>query len=154
MRDQKLDVFRREAVLVEKIPAGFVHLPNRILEDLLAVLFHKVLPCGDRLRRGRHAASPARLLQVIAARSVDFIQKPEKALAVFGRLNDHRARAVAEQHARAAIRVIDDARHRIGADHHHLFMRPALDQVRGCSQAINETGARCHQVESPRALRP
>ena len=65
-------------------------------------------------------------------------------------LDDHRARAVAEEDAGSSIGVIDNARHRIGADDQNLLWDPVRDIVRRHRQAINEAGACSADIVSPR----
>ena len=77
----------------------------------------------DRFRTGGYAAPAGGLFEIIATGSVDLIQKIDEAFALLGRLNQHGARPVAEQNAGAAVRVIDDPRHRVGADHQHFLVR-------------------------------
>ena len=50
------------------------------------------------------------------------------------RRHDHRAGAVAEQHARRAVLVVDDARHDVGADDERVLVRAARDHLAGGGQ--------------------
>ena len=69
------------------------------------------------------------------------------------RRHDAGARAVAEQHARRAIRVVDDARHHVGADDQRVLVRPGADHLHGRRQRVGEPRARRAQVEAPRVVR-
>ena len=60
----------------------------------------------------------------------------------------HRAGAVAEQHAGGAVGVVDDRRHLVGADHHDLAEFPGLDELRGDGERIDEARARRLHVEA------
>ena len=66
----------------------------------------------------------------------------------FARLDQNRARGIAEQHAGGAVGVIDDRRHLVGADHHDLAEFAGLDELRGDGERIDEAGARRLHVEA------
>ena len=74
------------------------------------------------------------------------------ALVFFGRFDQHGPGAVAEQNASRPVRVVDDARHGVGADHQHLAVRAAGYQI-GCRrQPVNEARAGSDQIEAPGVL--
>ena len=50
---------------------------------------------------------------------------------LFVRLEEHRAGAVAEQHAGGPVGIVDDRRHLVGADDHDLATGASLDELRG-----------------------
>ena len=68
----------------------------------------------------------------------------------FGRLDQHRAGAVAEQHAGGAVGVIDDAAHRVGADHQHFLVRAGRHQMRRRGQPVDEIRSRPRSDRIPR----
>ena len=70
-----------------------------------------------------------------------------------GGFQQHGARAVAEQHAGGAVRVVDNAAHGVGADHQNFLVGARRHQVRAGDQAVDETGAGGDQVETPGAFR-
>ena len=63
------------------------------------------------------------------------------------RLDQHRAGAVAEQHAGRAVGVVDDRRHLVGADHDDLARGAGLDELLRDRQRIEEARARRLHVE-------
>ncbi len=65
----------------------------------------------------------------------------------------HGAGAVAEQHARRAVLVVDDARHHVGADDQRVLVRPARDDLARRRQRVGERRAGGAQVEAPRVVR-
>ena len=69
------------------------------------------------------------------------------------RRHDAGAGAVAEQHARRAILVVDDARHHVGADDQRVLVRPARHNLHGRRQRVGERRAGGAQVEAPGAVR-
>ncbi len=153
MGNHELHIFSSQAVPVEESLANVIHLPHGVFEDLLTFLLYKMQALLHRLRTGRHPAASCRHFEGVAAGPVDFIEKSKEALAFPGRLNQHRTRAVPEQDARAAVLVIDDPGHGIGAYDEHFFVRPCHDQMSGHGQAVDEAGTRGHQVEAPCSLR-
>ena len=67
------------------------------------------------------------------------------------RLQHHRAGAIAEQHAGAAVLPIEDARERLGTDHDGALELAGLDEVVGDRQGVDEARADGCDVEG-RAL--
>ena len=65
----------------------------------------------------------------------------------------HRAGAVAEQHARRAIGVVDDARHHVGADHERVLGAARRDDRVADRQRVRKGGTRRRQIETPRLVR-
>ena len=60
-----------------------------------------------------------------------------------------RAGAVAEEYARRAIGVVDDARHDVGADHERVVVRAARDHLHAGRQRVGEARAGGAEVEAP-----
>jgi hypothetical protein len=60
--------------------------------------------------------------------------------------------SVAEQDARRAIGVIEDARHHVGADHERVLVRACRHQLAGGRQRIGERGTGSADVEAPRVV--
>ena len=111
---------------------------------------------ADGFRGGGQAAPARRHLKEIAARSVDFADEIDKAGAIVvfaGRLQQHSARAVAEQDAGGPVGIVDDPAHGIGADHQDFAVRARRDQGRARGQAVQKTGTGGAQVEAPGAMR-
>jgi hypothetical protein len=105
---------------------------------------------------GRKAAPARRHLQEIAARSIDFADEIDEARAIVGfagGLQQHGARAVAEQDAGGPVRVVDDPAHGIGADDQDFAVRAGRDQGGPGRQAVQKTGTGGDQVEAPGPVR-
>ena len=62
----------------------------------------------------------------------------------FAGAQDHRAGAVAEQHAGRAVGPVHQPRHGLGADHQNRLRLPGLDEIVGHRQRIDE--ARAHRL--------
>ena len=108
---------------------------------------HVVQALGDGLRGRRHAAAAGLLVQMDHARAVGADQRVHDAVAGVARLEQHRAGAVAEQHAGGAVGVVDDRRHLVGADHHDLARGAVGDELRGDGQRIEKARAGRLHVE-------
>ena len=70
------------------------------------------------------------------------------AMPVRARLEQHRARAVAEQNAGGAVGIVDDRRHLVRADHHHLARPPRADELHRDGQRVDEAGTGGLHVEA------
>ena len=68
-------------------------------------------------------------------------------------LEQHRARAIAEQHTRCAIRVIQNGSHGIAADDQHFPVRARADELRSDGQRVGKAGTRRGQVKAPGLFR-
>ena len=114
---------------------------------------HKVHLLRDRFLRRRIQASAAGHVKRASARSIHFVEKVnEPNRIVFRRFQQNRACAIAEDHARSAIRVIDDRRHHVGADHQHLLVRSGSNKLRSRLQRVNERRTRRREIETPNVL--
>src|SRR5258707_14853821 len=69
------------------------------------------------------------------------------------RLEQHSSRAIAEQHTRRAILVIQNGSHRIASDYQRFLVRARADELRADGQRVGKAGARCGKVKAPRLLR-
>ena len=110
----------------------------------------------DGLVGSRQAAAAGGHFEEIAARAIHFadeIDEPQVVLAIAGGLDQDSAGAVAEQDARGAVGIVDDAAHGIGADHEDLPVRAGGHQVRARGEAVDESGAGGDEIESPGATR-
>ena len=67
---------------------------------------------------------------------------------------DHRARAVAENHAGSAVGVVDDRRHHVRPDHQNPLVRPGGDELGSRLQGVEEGRAGRRKIESPGPLGP
>ena len=131
--------------------ADLLGLAHRELEDRLPVLLHVVQPLVDGLVRRRPAGcrrpactAPGRRCRRSRARS----RESPPSSSVGGR-DDHRAGAVAEQHAGRAIVVVDDARHHVGADDQRVLVRAGRHQLAGRRQRVGERRAGRARGRSP-----
>ena len=139
--------------LLEHAARDLLRLAHGELEDRLAVLLDVVHPLLDRLVRGRVQAAARRHLERGPAAAVDLVLEPDDLEALFNRgLHDHGAGPVAEQHAGGAVGVVDDARHRVGADDQRALVLAGRDELARDAQREVEPGAGAGQVEPP-ALR-
>ncbi len=86
-------------------------------------------------------------MQMDHAGAVGTDQRVHDAVAVVVGLQQHRAGAVAEQHAGGAVGVVDDRRHLVGADHHDLARGAGGDELRADGQRIEKAGAGRLHVE-------
>ena len=72
----------------------------------------------------------------LPAAAVDLVLEIEdRAVARVGRRDDDGAGAVAEEHARRPILVVDDARHDVGADDQRVIVRAGRHELAGRSSA-------------------
>ena len=142
-----------DVVALHDAGADLFGLAHGELEDRLAILLHVVQPLIDGFVRRRPQAAACRHAQRRPAAAVDLVREIDDAAAVGRRAHDDRARAVAEQHARRAIGVVDDARHDVGADGQRVLCVPAADHVSGRRQRVGEPRARGAEIEAPGACR-
>ena len=70
-------------------------------------------------------------------------------LSLSGSGQHDRSCAIAEEHTRRPIGVIDDARHHVGADHEYMIVRSGGDHLHAGRQRIGEPRARRAEIESP-----
>ena len=75
-------------------------------------------------------------------------------LIALARLQQHSPRAIAKDHARSPVRIVDHRAHHVRANHHHLLVRAALHQLRPHLQRIRKPRASRRQVKPPGPLRP
>ena len=86
------------------------HAGDGELEDRVAVLLEKMLPAVTVSRARRMQAAPSRHHQVVAAAAVHQVIEVEGAETGLGRLEQHRARAIAEENGGGPVERIDDRR--------------------------------------------
>ena len=131
MRNKAPQVRAGHAIAFQHLRRGLGHLAHRKLEHRRPVLVNEVHLLVHRLMGRRIQAAAARHAQARAARSVNLMHKVDKAdLALFARLNQNSAAAVAKQHAGGAVGIVGHARVGVGAAHQHLGVRAALHQLR------------------------
>ena len=113
-----------QPVAFEQLLAQFGLLADGELEDLLAVLVHVVHSLLDRfLARGVQAASAGHVKE-LGAGTVDFMDVVDQPHGIIFRgLQNHRARAIAKDHAGGAVGVVDDRRHHVSTNHQHALVR-------------------------------
>ncbi len=124
------------------------------LKTCCALLLDVVQPLVDRLVARRAQAAARRHVQVAGPGAVHLVREVEDAGAVLARLEDHRPRGVAEEDAGRAVLEVEDRRHHVRADHHHLRVPAGLDELRPHGEGVDEAGAGGRDVEAPGLLRP
>ena len=108
----------------------------------------------DALVRCRLTAAARRHAQGRPAAAVDFaLEIDDRAVVLAGRRQHGRTGAVAEEHARRAVPVVDDARHHVGPDDEDVVVRAGRDELAAGRQCERERRAGRAQVESPRVAR-
>src|SRR5258708_15095067 len=80
------------------------------------------------------------------------MQKINAAQPFVGGYDQHRARAIAEDHAGGAVGVVDDRRHNVGANDQDFFMRARFHKLHSGLQRIDKTGAGRGDIETPGAF--
>ena len=152
VRHEQGDVVGGQVVPLHDDAADLLRLAHGELEDGLAVLFHEVQPLLHRL-----AAWPACRLPPAGMwrncpplPSISWAKSRIASAGSFAGADDDGAGAVAEQHARRAVGVVDDARHHVGADDERVVVAAGGDELAGGGQREGEAGAGARQVESPR----
>ena len=152
---QQVHVAGRETVLRQQPPADLLGLAHREPEDRLAVLVHVVQPLLDGLV-GRGQPAPAGgHLQRRSPAAVDLVRVVEDPDGGVVRRREHgHPGAVAEQHARRPVGVVDDARHDVGPDRQHVAMRPEGHLLGSHRQREGEAGAGRAEIEAPGVGRP
>ena len=139
---------------VENARARLLGVAHGKPEHRSAVLLHVVQALLNRLERRRHLAAAGRHAQRVAAAAVHVVLEVDDAdLGIVAGLDDGRAGAITEDHARGAIGVVDDARHDVGADHQRVLARAGGHHLRRRRQRIGESRARGEQVVAPGARR-
>ncbi len=71
---------------------------------------------------------------------------------VFGGLENHRACAVAKNHASGAVGVVDDRGHHVRADHQDALVSARGDELRPRLHGVDESGTGAGEIESPHAV--
>ena len=108
---------------------------------------HVMQALRDRLGARRHAAAARLLVQIRHAGAVRTDQHVADTVAIFRRLDQHRPRAIAEQHTGRTIGVVEDRRHLVGADHDDFLGAAVLDELRRDRERIEEARAGRLHVE-------
>ena len=75
-------------------------------------------------------------------------QRIHDAVAAIVRLEQHRPGTIPEQHARRAVRVVDDRRHLVGADDHYFSRGTVGNELRGDGERIKKARARGLHIEA------
>ncbi len=121
------------------------------LKTVCAVLLHVVQPLIHGFVGRRPQAPARRHAQRRTAASVDLVLVIENgAFVLASRRHDAGAGAVAEQHARRSILVVDDARHDVGADHQRVVVSAGRHYLTRRGQRIRECRAGGADIEAPR----
>ena len=151
--NEGIDVTALQSVAGQDLLAEFGLFADGELENRLPVLMDVVHPLVHRFLGGGMEASAAGHVERTTAGTIHFMNEIDHALGVvLGRLQDHRARAVAKYHAGGAIGVVDDRRHYVRSNHHDFFVGSGRDELRPGLQRINECGAGGGKIESPDSL--
>src|SRR5690606_6123165 len=91
--------------------------------------------------------APAGDVKMLVARAVRAEHRRKETARLLGRLDDDRARAIAEEDASSAVGVINEPRQGIGADDEDAVVGPGLDELRADGERVDEPGARRAQIE-------
>ena len=129
----------------ERLARALLEHAHRELEDRAAVHLER----GIALDRA--AADVAGRVEDRRVAAVGVQVAGEDAGRVRG-LEHDRARAVAEEHAGAAILPVEDAREDLGADHERAAMRARADEEVGGGERVDEARAHGLHVEGRAAL--
>src|SRR4051812_4952463 len=140
MGDEEIDVVDGQAGALDRLGRRLDHPADRVAVDLAA------LPAERR--GGGLGVEHVRLRGVRAEHEA---AAPDLELAA---RDDHRAGAVAEQHGRAAVVVVGDARERLGAADEDDACAAGLDLGGGLVERVDEAGAGGVDVDGARALGP
>ena len=136
--DEEVDVVDGPPGALERLAGGRGHAPHGVAVDVgalhaqLALVALGVEQVGLRAVGAEHEAADAEL-ELAAG-------------------DDHGAGAVAEEHGRRAVVVVDDAAERLGAAHEHDRRAAGLDERGGLVEAVEEAGAGGVEVDRRGAL--
>src|SRR5690606_18995012 len=119
--DEHGDVVEREPDLADGLGGGVAHDLDGEAEYFLAVHLEVGPVFREQFGRFGHEPAPAWNVEVLVSCPVGPEHGRKQAAWFFGRLDHHRAGAVAEEDAGAAIRVVDIAGEGIDADDEHAL---------------------------------
>ncbi len=148
VRDQPVDRMAVEAMVREGLLDHGVQGLDRDLEHVVAAHHHLHAVVGLVLEAHR---DPDRVVQQLLVRAVRVQVRGQDAGLVVG-LEHHRAGAVAEQHAGAAVAPVDHARQGFGTHHQRALRGPAAHELVGDPQRVEETRAGRVDVEGGAAV--
>ena len=150
MRNKSIDVASLQPITLQQLLAKLGLLAHRELEDRLPILVDIVHLLLHRVVGGGIQAAAARHVQRAGTGTVnlvDVVDEPKGI--VFRRLQNHGTRTVAKNHASRAIRVINNRRHHVGADHHHLLVHAGGHKLGTGLHSVQKRGAGGRKIESP-----
>ena len=144
----------RQAGIAQRGLRRLGQLAGGVLVDLLARHVHEVAALGHRLQRGGAGRATGREDDPVGATPVAVHVKANQTTRLLAGGDDDGARSVAEQDARGAVRVVEEATEHLNAEHEHVAIHAAPHKGGGGRQREDEAGAGGHHVEAGRARRP
>jgi len=129
------------------------HSPHRVLEYLRTFLVNVVHALLDRfLAGGMQRAAPGHV-QKRSTGAIHVVLEIEDPFVGACRFEQRGSRAIAEQHAGCAIRVVQNGSHGIAADDQHFLMRSGGDELRADGERVGEARARRGKIKTPSLFR-
>ena len=151
--DQR-EVAAGEAVALQQMASYFCHAAHGIFEHLLAFLVHVMHFLVHRLMRGWVERASAGHVEITAARAIYIVMEVEDPLGVrSSRFDQHRAGAIAEQHAGGAVLIVDNRGHDVATDHQRILVRAGADKLRANSERVNKSRTGGREIKPPGFLR-
>src|SRR3984893_9499325 len=142
MRDNVVDVADCQPVRCERFENRLRQHADRELIYLAPVHRDLVHVLGKYFGGLRMLAAAARYRQYSSGGSVGMKMRRQEAASGIARpADDHRARRIAEEHARVAIAPIDETAQELGADNEHPLGFAGLDELVGDAQHIKRARA-------------
>src|SRR3984893_6607365 len=153
MRNECIDVRSFETITAKQLLADFSLLAHGKLKDLLPILMDVVHFLVDRLMGGGMETAAGRHVEGAGAGAIDFMDEIDQAhRLVFRGLENGGSGPVAKNHAGSSVRVVDDRRHNVSADHHDALVRTGGDELCSGLERIQEGRAGGRKIKSPRSL--
>src|SRR5882762_3839253 len=150
MRNECIDVRSFETITAKQLLADFSLLAHGKLKDLLPILMDVVHFLVDRLMGRGMETAPGRHVQEASPGAIDFMDEIDQAhRLVFRGLENGGSGSVAKDHAGSSVRVVDDRRHNVSADHHDALVRTGGDELGSGLERIQEGRAGGGEIKSP-----
>ena len=118
-----------------------------MLEDCSALLIDVVLTCLNRLVRSGVDRAASAEDQVVTPDAIGVEASVHHPAGLLGGLEEHAARAVAEEGAGSAVGVVDEGRHLLRRDDEDTLVAARADVVRTRLQRVDEAWAGGDEVE-------
>ena len=131
VRNHAFDVVNGQVAATQRLFRGRLHGDDGALEHLFAGHLQMMHSRAHRLFRSRIARPTRWHQQNVRLRTVRAHARRQDPVSMFlaAAAQNRRARAVAEQDARAAILPVDDRRQFFRADDQHRVVRPGRDEL-------------------------